>query len=133
MQMRGRTSGRCTMLLTIVLAALSLCGCGSDTNLTSDRTRPTPMPTPTPRTAFERDLQYIKEGGWAHVYVIARKDGEALDREDAAHLRANAPKAGDTVITDEGRRAISGTNFDFTPENIEALRKRFSVENYTGR
>jgi hypothetical protein len=37
------------------------------------------------------------------------------------------------ILTDEDRRLIVGTNFDFKPEHFDALNKRFRIEDYTGR
>jgi hypothetical protein len=39
----------------------------------------------------------------------------------------------DWVTTDEGKKVIAGTNFDLALGNLELLKKRFVVEDYTGR
>jgi hypothetical protein len=39
----------------------------------------------------------------------------------------------DWVVTDEGKRVIGGTNFDLEQGGMPALRKRFVVEDYTGK
>jgi hypothetical protein len=88
---------------------------------------------PTPQTPFERDLQFIRNGQFTYVWVFSRQDGKPLGKDDAAYLRANAPQVVDWVITDEGKRAIGGTNFDLEQGGLPLLRKRFVVENYTGR
>ena len=68
------------------------------------------------------------------VYTIARPDGNPLDAEDIAYLKANAhPQTNYWIRTDEGRRVIAGTNFNWSTENMEALGRRFTVEDYTGR
>ncbi len=95
---------------------------------------PPPPPTsPVPRTAFERDLQFIRNGQFAHIWVFSRQDGKPIDKDDAAYLRANAPQVVDWVTTDEGKRVIAGTNFDLEQGNMPQLRQRFVVEDYTGR
>jgi hypothetical protein len=86
-----------------------------------------------PRTAFDRDLQFIRNGQFAYVWAFSRQDGKALDKDDAAYLRANAPQVVDWVTTDEGRRVIAGTNFDLAQGNLSELRKRFLVEDYSGK
>ena len=63
----------------------------------------------------------------------AEKDGKPLDKDDSAFLRTNAPQVVDWVTTDEGRKVIAGTNFNLEEGNLEALRKRFVAEDYTGR
>jgi hypothetical protein len=35
------------------------------------------------------------------------------------------------VKTDDGRRVIIGTNFEYTAEQVTALFKRFNIEDYT--
>lgn len=91
------------------------------------------QPSPVPRTDFERGLQFIRNGEFTYVWVFSRLDGKPLDKEDGAYLRANAPQVVDWVTTDEGKRVIAGTNFDLEQGNLPLLRKRFVVEDYTGR
>ena len=68
------------------------------------------------------------------VYVIARPDGRPFDAQDTAYLKANShPETNYWVKTDEGRRIIAGTNFNWSTENMQALSKRFTVEDYTGK
>jgi hypothetical protein len=98
-----------------------------------DSTATQPAASPVPRTAFERDLQFIRNGQFIHVWVFSRQDGKPIDKDDAAYLRANAPQVVDWVTTDEGKRVIAGTNFDLEQGNMAQLRLRFVVEDYTGR
>ena len=90
---------------------------------------------PPPRTEFERDLISVKSGGYAHIYVFARKDGQTMQADDKSFLKAHAPADVNSTwyLTDSERRVIVGTNVDFTPENMSALTKRFAVEDYTGK
>lgn len=92
-----------------------------------------PTKEPVPKTGFERDLQFIRNGQFTYVWVFSRPDGKPLDKEDSAYLRANAPQVVDWVTTDNGKRVIAGTNFDLEQSSMPLLRKRFVVENYTGR
>ncbi len=85
------------------------------------------------RTGFDRDLQFIRNGQFTYVWVFSRQDGKPLDKDDGAYLRHNAPQVIDWVTTDEGKRVIAGTNFDLETGNLPLLRKRFVVEDYTGR
>jgi phosphate-selective porin len=86
-----------------------------------------------PKTAFERDLQFIRNGQFTYVYVFARPDRKPIDKDDGAYLRANAPQVVDWVTTDEGKRVIAGTNFNLAEGNLSLLKKRFVVEDYSGR
>ena len=83
---------------------------------------------------FERDLASVQRNNFQKVYVISRPDGGALDADDKAYLKTNMPiETTMRILTDEGRRLIVGTNFDFNSEHSDALNRRFRVEDYTGR
>lgn len=123
----------------LLILALCLSGCGGDEPVATN-TAPTPSPeasTPTPSgsllTGFEKDLQYIRNGGYTYVWIFSRKDGKPLDRDDGAFLRTNAPQVVDWVTTDEGKKVIGGTNFNLEEGNLAALKKRFVTEDYSGK
>jgi hypothetical protein len=122
----------------ILLTAIFATGCGgSSPSVSNSGPAASPVtaasPAPSPLTGFDRDLQYIRNGGFSYVWIFSRKDGKPLDKEDSAFLRTNAPQVVDWVTTDEGRKVIAGTNFNLEEGNLEALRKRFVTEDYTGR
>jgi len=95
---------------------------------------PTPAVSPTaPLTGFEKDLQYVRNGGYTYIWVFSRKDGKPLDREDGAFLRTNAPQVVDWVTTEEGKKVIGGTNFNLEEGNLGLLKKRFVSEDYSAR
>jgi hypothetical protein len=125
---------RLGVLSLVILGALQL-GCSpTRTDQTPDKSTSTQTPaSPVPRTPFERDLQFIRNGQFAHIWVFSRQDGKPIDKDDAAYLRANAPQVVDWVTTDEGKRVIAGTNFDLEQGNMAQLRQRFVVEDYTGK
>ena len=122
----------------LLLAAILAAGCGGGSPSVSNSTpAASPVtaasPAPSPLTGFERDLQYIRNGGFTYIWIFSRKDGKALDKDDSAYLRTNAPQVVDWVTTAEGRKVIAGTNFNLEEGNMEALKKRFVVEDYTGK
>ena len=121
--------------LLLLSVALLFVGCGGSGpgNSTNTATPAAASPAPSPLTGFEKDLQYIRNGQYSYVWIFSRKDGKTLDRDDSAFLRTNAPQVVDWVTTDEGRKVIAGTNFNLEEGNMEALRKRFVVEDYTGK
>ena len=125
--------------LFIVLAfGLLLLGCGKSGTNTSAYTSPENSPAQattkgSPLSGFERDLQFVRNGQYAYIWLFSRKDGKPLDKDDGAYLRTNAPQVVDWVMTDGGKRAIGGTNFDLEQGNMNLLKKRFVVENYTGK
>jgi hypothetical protein len=91
-------------------------------------------PTPTPeiketRDDFSEKLEYVQKGAFAFIYIFRRRDGAALDAEDRKYLRANSPvETNQWVLPDDGRAAIAGSNYQFPPEMLDALKKRFDVE-----
>jgi len=125
-------------LISVVtlLAALSSTSCSrSNTNSGSPSESSTAQsaPAPSPKTGFEADLEYVRKGQYTYVWVFSRKDGKPLDKEDGAYLRTNAPQVVDWVTTNQGKGVIAGTNFDLAKGNLELLKKRFVVEDYTGK
>ncbi len=86
-------------------------------------------------TEFERAMVTVKNSGLAHTYVFARKDGQTLQADDKAFLKAHPPDDVNSMwlLTDGERRVILGTNVDFTPAHMNALAQRFAVEDYTGK
>jgi hypothetical protein len=121
-----------------LIFAVLLAGCSSsapnNSNTTTTTAASTPAsPSPSPLTGFEKDLQYIRNGQFTYVWVFSRKDGKPLQPDDSAYLRTNAPQVVDWVTTDEGRKVIAGTNFNLEEGNLEALKKRYIAEDYTGK
>ena len=125
--------------LLILVLALLVSGCGGETSNSNTAASPAPTnapapsPSGTPLTGFEKDLQYVRNGGFTYIWIFSRKDGKPLDKDDGAFLRTNAPQVVDWVTTDEGKKVIGGTNFNLEEGNLEALKKRFVAEDYSGR
>jgi hypothetical protein len=123
-------------VLAVLIAGSTLTSCRSGNTNTASSNAPADVqstPVATPKTGFEADLDYVRRGQYTYVWVFSRKDGKPLDKNDAAYLRTNAPQVVDWVTTEEGKRVIAGTNFDLAKGNLELLKKRFNVEDYTGK
>lgn len=120
--------------LSLILTALMVANvsCGGNKNATAGDSAPASSPTP-PKVGFEADLEYVRKGQYTYVWVFSRKDAKALDKEDGDFLRTNAPQVVDWITTDGGKRVIAGTNFDLALGNLELLKKRFVVEDYTSK
>jgi len=120
-----------------IVLLLVFAGCGGSPS--TSKTAPSPKPAASataqasPLTGFDKDLQYIRNGGYTYVWVFSRKDHKPLDKDDSAFLRTNAPQVVDWVTTDEGRKVIGGTNFNLEEGNLEALKKRFVAEDYSAK
>jgi hypothetical protein len=126
------------LLLVLISAVFLFAGCHSAAPTTNSASTPAetsqaPAPSPSPQTEFERDLQFIRNGSYTYVYIFSRKDGKALDPSDSAFLRTNATQVVDWVKTDGGKKVIAGTNFNLEEGNLAALKKRFNVEDYSGK
>jgi hypothetical protein len=126
-----------TRLLFFFLFVVLLAGCAGTppaaTNTPTPESTATATTQASPLTGFEKDLQYIRNGGYTYVWIFSRKDRKPLDKDDAAFLRTNAPQVVDWVTTDEGKKVIGGTNFNLEQGNLELLKKRFVTEDYSGR
>lgn len=121
--------------LLIGLITSGFAGCRQSSTNPTENTGPATAnrsPEPTPQSGLERDLQYVRNGGFKYVWVFSRKDGQPLDKDDGNYLRKNAPQVIDLVSTD-GKKAVAGTNFDLELGNMALLKKRFVVEDYTGK
>lgn len=113
----------------ILMSALQL----SCANGPLQRAANSPSPTPEMKlTAVERDIQSLKTANLEYIFVMRRKDGGVIDREDIAYAKANSPA--DTnrwLLSDKDRAAIAGSSFKFENENLIKLRERFIVEDHS--
>ena len=121
-------------LLAVLFVFLMSAACSSpESSQPGESSAAQPFPTASPKSDFERALQFIRNGQYSYVWVVSRADGKPLDVDDANFLRQTAPQVVDWVRTDDGKRAIGGTNFDLEQGGMPALRKRFVVEDFTGK
>ena len=124
-------------LILFLGLALLVTGCGNGIHTSAPNNNSTPPPpaaSPTASlTAFEQDLQYIRNGQYTYVWVFSRKDGKPLESADSTFLRTNAPQVVDWVTTDGGKKVIAGTNFNLEEGNLEALKKRYVAEDYSNK
>src|SRR4030095_16591796 len=128
----------CRLILILLLTSLllfGLAGCrGSNPTVANQAGNSgSSAASPSPQTQFERDLQYVRNGSFTYIFIFSRNDGKVLDKEDGAFLRKNAPQVVDMVTTDGGKKAIAGTNFNLELGNMELLKSRFVVEDYSGK
>jgi hypothetical protein len=128
--------GTGALLFALLLAPALLSGCRKSDSGSTGSGSTQSRAAPSPATDLERQLQYVRDGQFAHIYVFSRKDGGAFDKDDVAYLTANSPvgeKTNMRVKTEDGRRVVVGTNFEYTQENFDTLNKRFNIEDYTGK
>lgn len=117
------------LIFGLLIAAVFNAACEAPSLKKVNRVESTPE---NKQTAFERDLQSMKTANFEYIFVFRRKDGGVFDSEDKKFLRANSPPATNRFIsTDDEKAFIAGSKYKFTPENMEVLRQRFSVEDYS--
>jgi hypothetical protein len=120
----------------IVILLLAACGGGapetSNTNIPAATTA-SPLPSPSPLSDFEEAVRYVRNGQFTYIWVISRKDGKPLQPEDSTFLTTNAPQVVDWAATKDKTKAVAGTNFNLAEGNLEMLKKRFVMEDYSAR
>ena len=139
--MPGKVMSPSLIITALLIAGVSLTACSGGNINTASSNVPTAAqstpaastPTASPKSGFEADLDYVRKGQYTYIWLFSRKDGKPLDKNDGAFLRTNAPQVVDWVTTDEGKKVIGGTNFDLEKGNLNLLKKRFIVEDYTGK
>ena len=130
----GPTGPIIVLLMGLLLSACSGSQTAPSNTISSASPKSTTAaPSPSPQTEFEKDLQFIRNGGYSYVYIFSRKDGKPLEPSDSTFLRTNAPQIVDWARTDGGKRVIAGTNFNLEEGNLAALKKRYNVEDYSGK
>jgi len=90
-------------------------------------------PSPSPLSDFEEALRFVRNGQYTYVYVFSRKDGKPLQPEDSDYLKTNAPQLVDKAATKDRTKVVAGTNFNLEEGNLELLKKRFVVEDYSNK
>jgi hypothetical protein len=124
-------------IVLVLSVALLFSACTGSPSTTNNDSSASPAAAPSvqasPLTGFEKDLQFIRNGQYTYVWVFSRKDGKALEPADSIFLRANAPQVVDWVTTDGGKKVIAGTNFNLEEGNLELLKRRYAVEDYTNK
>jgi hypothetical protein len=90
-------------------------------------------PVASPLSDFDRTVRFVRNGQFAYIWVFSRKDGKPFDKQDGDFLRTKAPQIVDLAMTEDRKKAVGGTNFDLEKGNMNELRKRFVVEDFTAR
>lgn len=121
------------LIFTLLLGA---CGGSPPTTSNTNSNAPvatTAAPSPSPLTDFEEALRFVRNGQYTYIYVISRKDGKPLSPEDSDFLKTNAPQFVDKAATKDKTKVVAGTNFNLEEGNLEMLKKRFVVEDYSAK
>ena len=90
-------------------------------------------PEKTPANDFERALRDVREAHFKFMWVFTRLDGQPFTKEDTDILHTNAPKVVDWVGTADQKTFVAGSNFDIEPAKLAVLKKRYKIEDYSGK
>lgn len=115
-----------------LLSSALIVGC---TPRAMERRESTPTPAPVTaeekQAAFLTEVEKMKTADLKYVFAFRRKDGAAMDAADKKILKAALPYNNRVVLVDEDRAVIFGSNAEFPPEMLDALRTRFNVEDFS--
>ena len=117
-------SGLIGVFLIVSLACQSTSNESANTGIT---------PTPTEKKDdFAERLKAMQDADFDYIYAFRRKDGGEFDKEDKTFVKQNAPFGTNRwYLTSDEKVVIAGSNFKFTPKNLESLRNRFNLEDYS--
>ena len=118
-------------LATIVLSACHQTAAPTNNDNTPDTSTYRPLATPT--TEFEQKLKMVRDGGFRYVWAFRKLDGKEFTHEDTEILHTQAPKVIDWIGTDDRKTFIAGSNVVIPPENEPELKKRYKIEDYSGK
>lgn len=98
--------------------------------------RRTPLPktetTSEKLTSLEREIRDMETADFSVIFVFKRKDGGVFDAADKKYLAANRPRDLNRLVsTDDEKAFVAGSNYLFPKANLEALQKRFIVEDHS--
>ncbi|MGI8495858.1 MAG: hypothetical protein ACR2L1_11190 [Pyrinomonadaceae bacterium] len=115
------------LFVALVLSASGL-ACQSSENAADSKNAASPTPEKK-KDEFQDSFNSVQVAGFDFIFIFRRPDGEMMTKEDKIYLKENSsPFTNRWNLTDEGKTVIAGSNYKFTPENMEALKRRFSVE-----
>ena len=81
---------------------------------------------------FVERLNSVRTGNFDFILAFRRPDGEVLSGDDKKFLKANSPNdTNQWVLTADGKTAIAGSNYKFLPPQLDILKKRFVIQDYS--
>ena len=119
------------LILVLLFAACG--GSGPATPNTNTTAQAPAAPSSSPLSDFEEALRFVRNGQYTYIYVISRKDGKPFTSEDSDFLKTNAPQFVDKAATKDKSKVVAGTNFNLEEGNVELLKKRFVIEDYSAK
>ena len=127
-------------IFALIFAATLAAACGGAANQdragrgnSANANSATNAPAQTPQTPLEIELARLQRANFRQIIAFSRKDGGKITDEDKEYFREYAPsmQINQRLVTDDDQYFVAGTNFVFTPEQLDALGKRFAIEDFT--
>lgn len=122
------------LVILLIFSTLFFANCASQIILNDKQPTPEPVAESTPEIPvddFTERLQSVQTGNFNYVFVFRRMDGEVFTDEDRKILRENTENMNQRQLTSDKKALILGSNYAFPPENLDALKKRFKIEDYS--
>jgi hypothetical protein len=125
-----------TFIFALIFAASLATACGGAANQNrAERGNSANANTAaqTPQAPLEIELARLQRANFRQIIAFSRKDGGKITDEDKEYFREYAPsmQINQRLVTDDDQYFVAGTNFVFTPEQLDALGKRFAIEDFT--
>ena len=122
-----------TNYMALLILALVGFACANQTILNSSQPKSTPVPpSEQPKNDFEKTLRGVQSGDFTYIFVLRRKDGGQIQGDDGRFIKSVSPaETNQFVVTDDNLVVIIGTNFPYPPENLDLLRERFNIEDFS--
>jgi hypothetical protein len=123
-------------LCILIAAAIAISSaCTPNQRIVESSRTPEPVPevSITPQvSAFDADLQSMRNADFKFILVFRRRDGGAMTSEDKAFINANTPPdVNRRRLSDDDKAVIIGSNFPFLPGTIANLTDRFVMEDHS--
>ena len=88
--------------------------------------------TPVPLNSLEQEIRSMQTADFNFIYIFRRKDGAPLDAADKKAASDNLPpEVNRRKVIEDGKAVIIGSNYRLPPENFEALKSRFAIEDHS--
>ena len=130
----GRRRRRGSLIFVIYLSLVGFACRGGAGETSVNQAEPPPAPsTPEKKVDdFQDNLDSVQRAGFDFIYGFRRPDGGVFTSEDKKYLKDNSPpETNQWRLTEDEKGVVAGSNYKFFPQNLEALRKRFVVEDYS--
>ena len=127
----GKIHEKNVFFICLFLCVIFISACGIVSFSPENKNSATPEPKEN-LTEIQREIKAMETADFEYIFVFKRKDGGAFDTEDRDYLRTNRPSdVNRWIATDDKKAFVAGSNFIFRAENLELLRNRFIVEDYS--